>query len=188
MTVRHTTTIRPKSFASNQVATTIRPTTDQPIRCAAKVAPDFITIRSTPSKTVQNLYSHNSAKNAITIRPVTVGGLLALLTMMPWKDMAVGLELLRAGQGDRGQWPIEIQNALNGTQYFDKIRLKAIYWYLIEMIAQRLKTGELRNAKIYEFNPDVLHDPKRQKNSKSASTNPAKTIPQNGIPPPEKKT
>ena len=118
----------------------------------------------------------------------SVGGLLALLTMMPWKDMAAGLELLRAGQGDRSQWPIEIQNALNGTHYFDKIRLKAIYWYLIEMIAQRLKTGELRNAKMYEFNPDVLHDPKRQKNSKSASTNPAKTIPPNGIPPPEKKT
>jgi len=44
------------------------------------------------------------------------------------------------------------------THDFCKIRDKAIYWYLIEMIAARLKTGERRNAKIYEFNPDVVNN------------------------------
>jgi len=52
---------------------------------------------------------------------------------------------------------------LDGTHYFCKIRYKAIYWYLIEMIAVRLKSGELRNPKIYAFHPDVLYDPKRKK-------------------------
>ncbi|MDP1561609.1 MAG: hypothetical protein Q8M16_09450, partial [Pirellulaceae bacterium] len=125
----------------------------------------------------------------------SVGGLLALLTMLPWKEMIIALEQLRAGQAvadcraiapiapaaeadsastnhsaarattdlniDRTQWPMEIQNALDGTQYFCKIRYKAIYWYLVEQIAERLKSGELRNPKIYEFNPDAVYDPKR---------------------------
>ncbi|MDP1560375.1 MAG: hypothetical protein Q8M16_03160, partial [Pirellulaceae bacterium] len=72
---------------------------------------------------------------------------------------------------DRTQWPMEIQNALDGNRYFCKIRYKAIYWYLIEMIAVRLKTGELRNPKIYEFNPDILYDPKRKKNKPDVINN-----------------
>ena len=44
---------------------------NQPIRQAAKVAPEFTTIQSTPYKPPQNLYSHNSAKNTTTILPVT---------------------------------------------------------------------------------------------------------------------
>ncbi|MDP1563972.1 MAG: hypothetical protein Q8M16_21530, partial [Pirellulaceae bacterium] len=149
-----------------------------------------------------------------------VGGLLALLTMVPWKEMTSALEQLRAGRTvahsrasapialphrhdrgaratisdldstsnapialaaekysestnhsaarsttdlniDRTQWPMKIQNALDGTHYFCKIRNKAIYWYLVELIAERLKSGELHNPKIYEFNPDVVYDPKR---------------------------
>jgi hypothetical protein len=171
---------------------------------------------------------------------------LALLTMVPWKEMIIALEQLRAGRAvthsrasapialphrhdrgaratisdldstsnapiapeaeeysestnhsatrsttdlniDRTQWPTVIQNALDGTHYFCKIRYKAIYWYLIEMIAVRLKTGELRNPKIYEFNPDILYDPKRKKSKKPRSNERTKTIPVNGIPPPEKK-
>jgi hypothetical protein len=175
-----------------------------------------------------------------------VGGLLAVLTMVPWKEMIIALEQLRAGRAvadsrasapialphrhDRGaratisdldstsnapiapeaeeysastnhskprstndgtmertQWPMVIQNALDGTHYFCKIRYKAIYWYLIEMIAVRLKTGELRNPKIYEFNPDILYDLKRKKSKKTRSNDRTKTIPVNGIPPPGKK-
>jgi len=85
------------------------------------------------------------------------------------------------------QWPIEIQNALDGTHYFDKIRYQAVYWYLIEMIAVRLKTGELRNSKIYEFNPDILYDPKRKKNNKTQFNERDKIVPTTGIPPPGKK-
>ncbi|MBL8891619.1 MAG: hypothetical protein JNL67_16690 [Planctomycetaceae bacterium] len=75
----------------------------------------------------------------------------------------------------------------DATHYFCQIRYKAIYWYMIEMIAVRLKTGELRNPKIYEFNPGVLYDPKRNKSKKPRSNERAKTIPANGIPPPAKK-
>jgi hypothetical protein len=64
-------TIQPKSYALSEVTTTIRPTTDRPSCSVAKVAPEFTTIRSTPFKPPQNLYSHNSAKNTTTIRPVT---------------------------------------------------------------------------------------------------------------------
>lgn len=117
-----------------------------------------------------------------------VGGLLALLTMVPWKEMTIALEQLRAGQVDLSHWPLEIQQTLDGTYYFCKIRYKAVYWYLIEMIAQKLKTGELRNPKIYEFNPDILYDPKRKKSKKTLPNERAKTIPANGIPPPGKKT
>jgi hypothetical protein len=116
-----------------------------------------------------------------------VSGLLALLTMVPWKEMTSVLEQLRAGRVDLGQWPMEIREALDATNYFCQIRYKAIYWYLIEMIAVRLKTGELRNPKIYEFNPDILYDPKRNKINKTRSNERTKTIPANGRPPPGKK-
>jgi hypothetical protein len=74
-----------------------------------------------------------------------------------------------------------------GTKWFDKWFYQAIYWYMIEMIAVRLKTGKLRNPKIYEFNPGVLYDPKRNKSNKTRSNERTKTIPANGIPPPGKK-
>jgi hypothetical protein len=64
------------------------------------------------------------------------------------------------------------------THYFCKIRDKAIYWYLIEMIAVQLKTGELRNPKIYEFNPDVVyncttknHEPRTKNQEPRTSSN-----------------
>lgn len=37
----------------------------------ATSSPEFLTIRPTPHKVASNLYRHNSAENAITIRPVT---------------------------------------------------------------------------------------------------------------------
>ncbi|MDP1563007.1 MAG: hypothetical protein Q8M16_16640, partial [Pirellulaceae bacterium] len=54
-----------------------------------------------------------------------------------------------------------LHEAMSGMTWFDKLLYQAIYWYLIEQIAKQLKSGELRNPKIYEFNPDAVYDPKR---------------------------
>ena len=88
---------------------------------------------------------------------------------------------------------MEIQTALDGPNYFSKIRYKAIYWYLIEMLAQKLKTGELRNPKIYEFNPDAVYDAKRHRHkqcdpAKHEQSKHEPNILPTGIPPPGKKT
>ncbi len=110
----------------------------------------------------------------------TVGKLLSLLSLMPWDVMIEFLQQLRAGRVDHSRWPDALQEAMASTKWFDKLLYQAIYWYLIEQIAERLKSGELRNPKIYEFNPDVVynHEP-RTKNQEHLQT---------GIPPPGKKT
>jgi hypothetical protein len=56
--------------------TTIRPSINRTRDSIAPNSPEFSTIRPTPHKTAPNLYSHNSANNATTIRPVTVTVLL----------------------------------------------------------------------------------------------------------------
>jgi hypothetical protein len=57
--------------------------------------------------------------------------------------------------------------------------------YLIERIAEQFKSGELRNPTIYEFNPDVVYVPPRQRaKSKSAGRTQQPTLP-TGNPPPE---
>jgi hypothetical protein len=96
----------------------------------------------------------------------TVGKLLALLSVMPWDVMIEFLQQLRAGRIERSRWPVALQEAMVGTTWFDKWLYQAIYWYLIEQIAERLKSGELRNPKIYEFNPDAVYDPKRHRHEK----------------------
>ncbi len=68
---------------------------------------------------------------------------------------------------------------------------------LVEQIAERLKSGELRNPKIYEFNPDAVYDSKRhcKKNcdqtlrtkNQARRANHQDQV-QTGIPPPGKKT
>jgi hypothetical protein len=90
-----------------------------------------------------------------------VGKLLSLLSVMPWDVMVEFLQQLRAGRVDRSRWPEASQQAMLGTTWFDKWLYQAIYWYLIEQIAERLKSGELRNASIYEFTPDAVYDAKR---------------------------
>lgn len=46
------------------------------------VSPEFTTIRPTPQKRALNLYRHNSAKNATTMRPVTATVLINIRTDM----------------------------------------------------------------------------------------------------------
>jgi hypothetical protein len=84
-----------------------------------------------------------------------------------------------------------------GTTWFDKYLYQAIYWYLIEQIAKQLKSGELRNPKIYEFNPDAVYDSKRRSkktcDQSRRTKNQARLTKhqeqvQTGIPPPGKKT
>ncbi len=84
-----------------------------------------------------------------------------------------------------------------GTTWFDKWFYQAIYWYLVEQIAERLKSGELRNPKIYEFNPDAVYDPKRHRKKSCDQTRRTKNQArrtnhqeelQTGIPPPREKT
>jgi hypothetical protein len=80
-----------------------------------------------------------------------------------------------------------------GTTWFDKWLFQAIYWYLVEQIAERLKSGELRNASIYEFNPDAVYDPKRHRHkqcdpAKHEQSKYERKILPTGIPPPGKKT
>jgi hypothetical protein len=116
----------------------------------------------------------------------TVGKLLSLLSLMPWDVMLEFLQQLRAGYVDRSRWPKALQDAMVGTTWFDKWLYQAIYWYLIEQIAERLKSGELRNPKIYEFNPNVVYDPKRHCHKKCDKHEPK--IHPTGIPPPRKKT
>jgi hypothetical protein len=115
-----------------------------------------------------------------------VGKLLLLLSVMPWDVMIEFLQQLRAGRVDRSRWPVALQDAMVGTTWFDKWLYQAIYWYLIEQIAERLKSGELRNPKIYEFNPDAVYDPKRHRHKQCDKHEP-KILP-TGIPPPGKKT
>jgi hypothetical protein len=83
-----------------------------------------------------------------------------------------------------------LQEAMVGTKWFDKWFYQAVYWYLIEQIAERLKSGELRNSKIYEFNPDAVYDPKRRskKTCDQALRTKHQEQVQTGIPPPRKKT
>ncbi|MBL8890298.1 MAG: transposase [Planctomycetaceae bacterium] len=115
-----------------------------------------------------------------------VGKLLLLLSVMPWDVMIEFLQQLRGGRVDRSRWPVALQEAMAGTTWFDKWLYQAIYWYLIEQIAERLKSGELRNPKIYEFNPDAVYDPKRHRHKQCDKHEP-KILP-TGIPPPGKKT
>ncbi|MDP1561712.1 MAG: hypothetical protein Q8M16_09970 [Pirellulaceae bacterium] len=120
----------------------------------------------------------------------TVGKLLSLLSVMPWDLMIEFLQQLRAGRIDRSHWPVALQVAMVGTTWFDKWLYQAIYWYLVEQIAEQLKSGELRNPKIYEFNPDAVYDAKRR--SKTTCDQALRTKYQDqvqtGIPPPGKKT
>jgi hypothetical protein len=66
------------------------------------------------------------------------------------------------------------------TTWFDKWFYQAIYWYMIEMLAQKLKTGELSNPKIYEFNPGVVYNNQAQRTKNQEQL-------QTGIPLPGKK-
>ncbi|MDP1559961.1 MAG: hypothetical protein Q8M16_01020 [Pirellulaceae bacterium] len=122
-----------------------------------------------------------------------VGELLSLLSVMPWDVMVEFLQQLRAGRVDRSRWPVALQETMVGTTWFDKWLYQAIYWYLVEQIAERLKSGELRNPKIYVFNPDAVYDPKRHRHKKcdhaqhEQSKREPKILP-TGIPPPRKKT
>jgi hypothetical protein len=119
-----------------------------------------------------------------------VGKLLSLLSVMPWDVMVEFLQQLRAGYVDRSHCPEPLQHAMVGTTWFDKWLYQAIYWYLIEQIAERLKSGELRNSKIYEFNPNAVYDPKRRSKKtcdQARRTNHQDQV-QTGIPPPGKKT
>ncbi|MDP1562095.1 MAG: hypothetical protein Q8M16_12010 [Pirellulaceae bacterium] len=90
-----------------------------------------------------------------------------------------------------------LQEAMSSTTWFDKWLYQAIYWYLVEQIAERLKSGEYRNPKIYEFNPDAVYDPKRhckktcdqsQRTKNQARRTNHQNQVQTGIPPPGKKT
>jgi len=68
---------------------------------------------------------------------------------------------LRPDEPRRGRLLDLLHEAMVDTTRFDKWLYQAIYWYLVEQIAERLKSGELRNPKIYEFNPAAVYDPKR---------------------------
>jgi hypothetical protein len=129
--------------------------------------------------------THRSQHMTTTILQ-TVGKLLSLLSVMPWDVMLEFLQQLRAGRIERSRWPVALQEAMAGTTWFDKWLYQAIYWYLVEQIAERLKSGELRNPKIYEFNPDAVYDPKRHRHKQCDKHEP-KILP-TGIPPPGKKT
>ncbi|MBL8891004.1 MAG: hypothetical protein JNL67_13565 [Planctomycetaceae bacterium] len=107
------------------------------------------------------------------------------------------LQQLRAGRVDRSRWPVALQEAMVGTTWFDKWLYQAIYWYLVEQIAKRLKSSELRNASIYEFNPGAVYDPKQRRKKSCDQTRRTKNQArrtnhqdqvQSGIPPPGKKT
>jgi len=70
-----------------------------------------------------------------------------------------------------------------------KLRKQGIYWYLIEQLAERLKTGQLRNEAIYTFDPTVLYEPGKNKAKRTADpVRPSATAQQSGIPPPQEKT
>ncbi|MBL8892641.1 MAG: hypothetical protein JNL67_21875 [Planctomycetaceae bacterium] len=125
-----------------------------------------------------------------------VAKLLSLLSLMPWDVMIEFLQQLRTGRIDHSRWPDALQEAMASTKWFDKLLYQAIYWYLIEQIAERLKSGELRNPKIYEFNPDAVYDPKRHHKKSCDQTRRTKNQArrtnhqdqaQSGIPPPGKK-
>lgn len=98
-----------------------------------------------------------------------------LMRLKPWDVMIEFLPQLRAGRVDRNRWPMALQEAMVGTTWFDKWLYQAIYWYLVEQITERLKFGELRNPKIYEFNPDAVHDPKRHRKKSCDQTRRPKT-------------
>jgi hypothetical protein len=66
----------------------------------------------------------------------TVGKLQSLLSLMPWDVMIEFLQQLRTGRVDRSRWPEPLQEAMASTKWFDRLMLQAIYWYLIEQIAE----------------------------------------------------
>src|SRR5690606_2407250 len=71
--------------------TTIRSSKKRSTHPTATSSPEFSTIRPTTAKMASNLYSHNSATNATTIRPVTNNldvDLLHLLANVPMHHTA----------------------------------------------------------------------------------------------------
>jgi hypothetical protein len=67
-----TDTCIPKKYDHNSASHSFSPEKyDNNSDADNSFAPEFSTIRSTPRKRPRNLYSHNSATNATTIRPVT---------------------------------------------------------------------------------------------------------------------
>ena len=111
--------------------------------------------------------------------------LIGLLSVLPWEVMVEFLQRLREGKVSGGRWPGPLQKVLSPLSSFTLGLYQAIYWHLIEKIAEQLKSGELRNPTIYEFNPDVVYVPPRQRaKSKSAGRTEQPTLP-TGIPPPE---
>lgn len=111
--------------------------------------------------------------------------LIGLLSVLPWEVMVEFLQRLREGKVSGGRWPGPLQKVLSPLSSFTLGLYQAIYWHLIEKIAEQLKSGELRHPTIYEFNPDVVYVPPRQRaKSKSAGRTEQPTLP-TGIPPPE---
>jgi hypothetical protein len=68
-----------------------------------------------------------------------------------------------------------------------KLQQQGIYWYLIEQLAVRLKTGQLRNEAIYTFDPTVLHQPGKKTKPASDPVRLRASDGQSGIPPPQEK-
>jgi len=176
----------PKSGRSVPKTKTARPTC-RPIRARSVLRPKTLAVVSL--RLVMNPGSTEQAQ----WRPSCD---LSLLSVMPWDVMIEFLQQLRAGRVDHSRWPVVLQEAMVGTTWFDKWLHQAIYWYLIEQIAERLKSGELRNPKIYKFNPDAVYDPKQRckkscdqapRTNQALRTKHQEKL-QTGIPPPGKKT
>jgi len=108
----------------------------------------------------------------------TAGRLIGLLSVLPWDVMVEVLQQLRSGQVSQDRWQGRLRKLTSELKYFDPLGYNAVYWYTIEKIAEKLKSGELINPAIYVFNPDVVYDPQRRKKKPVGR--------QTGIPPPRK--
>ena len=107
------------------------------------------------------------------------GMLIGLLSVLPWDVMVEVLQQLRSGQVSQDRWQGRLRKVMSEFKYFGPLEYNAVYWYMIEKIAEQLKSGELINPAIYVFDPDVVYDAKRRK--KKPVGRPT------GIPPPRKK-
>jgi hypothetical protein len=119
-------------------------------------------------------YSESATKKLLQ----TAGRLIGLLSVLPWDVMVEVLQQLRSGQVSQDRWQGRLRKVTSELKYFDPLGYNAVYWYTIEKIAEKLKSGELINPAIYVFNPDVVYDPQRRKKKPVGR--------QTGIPPPRK--
>ena len=119
-------------------------------------------------------YSESATKKLLQ----TAGRLIGLLSVLPWDVMVEVLQQLRSGQVSQDRWQGRLRKLTSELKYFDPLGYNAVYWYTIEKIAEKLKSGELINPAIYVFNPDVVYDPQRRKKKPVGR--------QTGIPPPRK--